>query len=102
MSYSLNEWNHPKTGEVRLYINGTNRKGIYLALGRTGNLIIGSKAIDTPHRYQTGNHYQKVRKDNETARTVCEAYGLSVGNDTEGEFDRALQIARDGVEVSDD
>lgn len=95
MTYQLNEWTHPKTGATRLYINGSHRKGVYLYKSdRTGRLVVGSRAIDTPHRFQRGNHYSKVNKDNAVAADVAEHFHLTIGEGSEGQFDIALRIAR--------
>lgn len=95
MTYSLKIWTKAD-GATRLYINGTPRQALYFSQ-EDGKLVWSSKANDTPHRYQTGDHYGKVRKDAAAANEVAKAYGLKLGEP--GEWDRALRIAQDGIEL---
>lgn len=37
MTYSLNIWTKPGTGETRLYIEGTTRQHVYLKKSRDGS-----------------------------------------------------------------
>lgn len=99
MTYSLKIWNKPGSDDVRLYINGTTRQSVYLKKSRegSGRIVWSSKANDTPHRFQTGDHYGKCRKDEAAAREVMEAYGLEFRKD--GEWERALAFAQQGIEM---
>jgi hypothetical protein len=100
MTYSLKIWIKPDSDEIRLYINGTTRQSVYFKLSAAGHVVWSSKANDTPHKYQTGDHYGKVRKDGEAASMVAEAYSLTLGNGSSREdWDRIVQIARDGIQV---
>lgn len=95
--YALKEWKHPTTGEIRLYVNGTTRQGLWLSESKTDKSTLwSSKTNETPHRFQTGDHYGKIRKDRDAATTVAEAFGIQLG---EPPFSVALQIARDGIEI---
>lgn len=99
--YSLKIWTKPGSDEIRLYINGTNRQSVYFALARDGQRVVwSSKTNDTPHKFQTGDHYGKVRKDREAALEVAAAYNLLLGDESSREdWDRIVQIARDGIQV---
>ncbi|WP_319798271.1 hypothetical protein [Nitrobacter sp.] len=98
MTYSLKIWTNPRDGEVRLYVNGTPRQALYFKKSTDGRLVWSSKANDTPHRFQTGDHYGKVRKDGAAAAEVAAAYSLELGKG-DGQWERALQLATDGIEV---
>lgn len=101
MTFSLKIWNKPGTDEVRLYINGTTRQSLYFAKSsKDGRLVWSSKANDTPHKFQTGDHYGKIQKDRKAAEMVAEAFGLKLGE--QGEFERALEIAKAGIEAGAD
>ncbi|MCC7047189.1 MAG: hypothetical protein IT562_10790 [Alphaproteobacteria bacterium] len=99
--YSLKIWTKPGSDEIRLYINGTTRQSVYFALARDGQHVVwSSKANDTPHKFQTGDHYGKVRKDGAAAEEVAEAFDLKLGAEsTRDDWDRIVQIARDGIQV---
>lgn len=100
MTYSLNIWTNPSNdADVRLYINGTSRQQVWFKADKDGKMIWSSKANATPHKFQTGNHYQKVRKDGDAAHEVAEAYGWTLG---ETDFAVAMQVAKDGIQVEQD
>lgn len=101
MAYFLKSWTSPKDGSERLYIQGTPRQSLYLTQSKDGNLVWSSKANDTPHKYQTGDHYGKIKKDRAAATDVCEAFGLTLGGGAD-QWDRARQIAADGISVEQD
>ena len=96
-NYSLSIWKKPNSDEVRLYIKGTNRSSVYFVKGAEGDLRWSSRDNGLPRKYQTGNHYVKARKDYEAALTVAGAYGWTMG---ETDFDTALAIALDGIQVA--
>ena len=94
--FSLSIWQKPNSEEIRIYINGTPRKALYFCAGKDGTLRWSSKTNDTPHKYQTGDHYGKIRKDQAAAEVVAEAYSWTLGQTA---FNVALQVARDGIQV---
>lgn len=96
MHYSLKIWTRPGTDENRLYIGGTSRQSLYFCRGKEGDLRWSSKANDTPHRFQTGDHHGKIRKDQTAAEDVAAAFGWTLA---ETPFEVALQVARDGIAV---
>lgn len=99
MTYSINIWTHPKTGDERLYLNGTARKGIYIKW--TGEKCVwSSRTNDTPAKFRRGDHYGKVRKDSAAVSEVLEAFGHESTQDVDHNgFDRLRQIARDGIMI---
>ena len=99
--YSLKTWINPRDpSDARVYINGTTRQSVYFTRGRDGRVTWSSKANDTPHRFQTGDHYGKIRKDGDAASTVADAFGIKLGDGTgDAEWNRLLQIAADGIMV---
>lgn len=99
MTYSLKLWQKPGSDDIRLYINGTPRQALYLKQksGSAGQIVWSSKANDTPHKFQTGDHYGKIRKDGDAADEVMKAFGLEYKKD--GEWERALEIAKGGISV---
>lgn len=105
MTYTMKVWNHPTTGEVRLYVNGTTRQSVYLREHKfaAGRVSWGSKAADTPHKFQTGNHYQKVDKDADAAHEVAQAYGAVLGEDGPAEgWAQLVNLANRGIEIDPD
>ena len=99
---SLNLWRKPNSDQIRLYINGTTRRGVYIVEGKDGTAVWSSKANDTPHRFQTGDHYGKVRKDGDAARMVAAAYGVTLGKDGDPDgWTRLLAAAEQGLEVEE-
>lgn len=102
MAYFLKSWINPKDGSERLYVQGTTRQSVYLTQRKSdGALVWSSKASDTPHKFQTGDHYGKIKKDRAAVEEVCEAYGLILGGGAD-QWDRARHIAVDGIGSSDD
>lgn len=92
MAYSMTIWNHPSDGSERIYLNGSTRQSIYIKpRAGDGVAVWSSRANDTPHRFQTGDHYGKVRKDREAARAIAEGFGIELGKST---FADALLIAK--------
>lgn len=104
MPYTLRSWTH-ENGRHRLYIGGTTRQSIYLTRRESdGAVVWSSKANDTPHRFQTGDHYGKVRKDREACEIFAEAIGVTLG-DPEGAEEawaRLSQIAASGLIIEDE
>jgi hypothetical protein len=100
--YSLRVWTNPaKPDDVRIYINGTTRQGVYFKFSTTGNEVVwSSKTNDTPPRFRTGDHYGKIRKDGAAASDVAAAYGFVLGAGTTREdFDAMLAVAQSGLEL---
>lgn len=98
--YWLSIWQKPNTDEIRLYINGTTRKSVYLKQSSDGKVQWSSKSNDTPAKFQTGNHYEKIRKDGEAAKAVAEAFGIKLGSaSSQEDWDRALKMAQDGIQA---
>lgn len=99
--YSLKLWQKPNSGEIRLYIGGTTRQDVYLLLAGDGLIKWSSKAHDTPHKFQTGDHYGKVKKDREAASEVAKAFSIPLGDgSTREDWERACQLARDGIQIA--
>lgn len=88
--FKLDTWTHPTTGDTRIYINGTTRRSIYLTKRDDETVGWSSKANDTPRKYRAGNHYQKVRKDGDAVKQVCDEFGIEIRSTS---FERALEIA---------
>lgn len=101
MTYSLKIWTKPGSDEPRLYVNGTTRNALYFKLSDKGTVVWSSKANDTPHKFHTGDHYGKIRKDGDAAEEVANAYDLKLGEGSSREdWDRIVQIAKDGISAS--
>lgn len=79
MGFRLKTWTNPRDGRVRIYVEGTTRDTIYFDEGAGGALAWSSKSMDTPYRYRSGDHYGKVRKDQEAASEVAKAFGFKLG-----------------------
>lgn len=98
--YALKIWINPSTSEARIYISGTSRSGVYFNRSEKGGITWSSKANDTPRKFQSGDRYGKIRKDGDAAHAVAEAYNVTLAHEGDGsEWDRLMQIARDGIEV---
>lgn len=104
MTYSLKAWTNPHhANDIRIYIQGTTRQSIYFKRAADGRLVWSSKANDTPHKFQTGDHYGKIRKDREAALAVADAFNIKLGDGTgEAEWNRLLQIASTGIVAGDE
>jgi hypothetical protein len=101
--YSLQIWQKPNSDEIRIYINGTSRQSVYFKLDPKCRVVWSSKANDTPRKFQSGDHYGKIKKDANAADEVAEAYGFKLGDGTNLEdWDRMVQIAKDGIQISED
>lgn len=101
--YSLTAWTHPATGQIRLYVNGTTRSGVYLLQDSGGRVVWSSKTNDTPTKFRSGDHWGKVKKDGAAAEMVAERFGIPLGNEsTADDWTRAVQIAADGIQLSSD
>lgn len=100
MTYSLTHWTNPRNeADVRLYVNGTTRKAVYLKPSATdGRLVWSSKTNDTPAKFRSGDHWGKVNKDRDAANAVAEALGLRLG---EQDWDLAVKTAQSGLMVQE-
>lgn len=98
MTFSLKIWINPRNGSERLYLNGTTRKSVYFKCAEDGRVVWSSKANDTPHKFQTGDHYGKIRKDREAATSAAEAFGVALGEGSgEQEWSALRAIAERGL-----
>lgn len=95
--FSLRVWQKPNSDDLRIYVHGTTRDGVYLCTGSDGTVRWSSRTKDTPYKFQTGNHYKKIDKDSDAAAEVATAYGWVLG---ETDFETVLAVARDGIQVS--
>ncbi len=104
MAYSLTLWTHPTSGQIRLYVNGTTRSGVYLMRSpTTGRVVWSSKTADTPPKFRKGDHYGKVNKDSAAANDVAAMFGIVLGDaslaDADAIWERACGLARDGIQL---
>ena len=100
MTYSLSIWIHPKTGEERIYLNGTTRRGIYIKWSGD-KCVWSSKTNDTPNKFRSGDHYGKVRKDSAAVGQVLERFGYDGTKEIDADaFERLRQIAKDDLIVA--
>jgi hypothetical protein len=98
----LRVWTNPSNPEdVRIYIKGTRRSGVYFKFSERDNRVVwSSKTNDTPSRFQTGDHYGKIRKDSAAAAEVARAYKFNIGDgSTREDFDSIVDVAKSGLEL---
>ena len=82
MTIKLKLWTS-RDGEVRVYINGTNRdhNGLYVKArtdGHVSNLnTVSSRTCDQPASRQSGDVHGKRDKDQATAREALAAIGIT-------------------------
>lgn len=101
--YSLSIWQKPDSDETRIYLKGTTREAVYLKLASTGRIVWSSKTKDTPAKFRKGDHYGKIGKDGDAAHAVAAAFKIPLGDDsTADDWERALGLARDGIQVREE
>ena len=100
MAFSLKSWTNPRDGAERLYLNGTTRKSVYFERAHDGRVLWSSKANDTPHKFQSGDHYGKVRKDREAVLSAALAFGVTIGGGEE-DWARLRLIAETGLMIEE-
>lgn len=79
MKTIFNFWTNPRDNSIRAYINDPRRKTVYFCADANGKTTWSSKAADTPHKFQTGDHYGKVRKDQDAAHEFAKENGIVLG-----------------------
>lgn len=93
MTIRLNIWQHPATGEARIYVQGTNRDNskLWFGAGDGDRIQKHSINLDTPASRLSGDAYGKRDKDVAIMAEVLARFGMT---------DRTFTSIKDAVQAN--